>query len=66
MDFHVFVLLLVLSRYAERELRKSAQGLGVHCGPESFFKVNREQRGLNTTADKGIGKKSSSDFTLRF
>lgn len=65
MDFCVFVLLLVLNRYAERELRKSAQGMGVHSGPEQFFEVNREQRGVNTTAEGGIGKKSS-DFTLRF
>lgn len=59
MDFCVFVLLLVLNRHTERELRKSAQGLGVHNGPEPFFKGNREQWGVNSTADKGIRKKSS-------
>lgn len=65
MDSCVFVLLLVLNRYAESELRKSAQGLGVHSGPESLFKVNREQEGVSTTASKGRGEKSSSDFRLR-
>ena len=59
MDFCVFVLLLVLNRHSERELTKSTQGLGVHNGPESFFKGNRQQWGANTTADKGIRKKSS-------
>lgn len=62
----VCLFCFVLNRCAERELRESAQGLAVHSGPESFFKVNREQRGVNTTADRGIGEKSSSDFTLRF
>lgn len=52
------MFVLLLNRYAERELRKSAQSLGVHSGPESFFKVNREQRGVNTT--EGIGKDSDS------
>lgn len=55
----MFVLLLVLNRHTERELRESAQGLGVHNGPEPFFKGNREQWGVNSTADKGIRKKSS-------
>lgn len=52
MDFCVFVLLLDLNKVTERELRNSAQGLGVHNGPESFFKGNRQQWRVNTTADK--------------
>lgn len=59
MDFCVFVLLLVLNKHTGRELRKSAQGLGVHYGPESFLKGNRKQWGVNTTADMGIRNKSS-------
>lgn len=59
MDFCVLVLLLFLNRHTERDLESLLRDLGVHNGPESFFKGSREQRGVRTTADKGIIKKIS-------